>query len=196
MGGRNVKQDVIASTANKIDKFPGILLAMEYCKGGGDCIVSKNVDGYEMICNHNCKPRACPNVLVCNSTQENSIMVVGSDLCFSCDVTFAKKLTFLEKTDCQICPSKDTQGVKRLNCDHSLCLTCFKRAHYGDPPTQPSFPYGKDIEMDYTENRWDTKWLDDPLIRQYEVEYEGWVDKLYENFKECDPLRECKVCTT
>lgn len=169
---------------------------MEICKGDGDCIVSKHIDGYEMSCNHNCKPRACPNFLVCNSTQENSIMIKGSELCFSCDIAFGKTLTILEKTDCQICKTRDIHAIKRLECEHALCFTCFKKAHYADPPKQPVFPYAKEIEYEYLDNKWDTKWNDDPLIKQYEAEYDSWVEKLYENFKICDPMRECKVCPT
>jgi hypothetical protein len=166
---------------------------MEVCNGDGG-IVSKHIDGYEMSCSHNCKPRACPNFLVCNSTQENSIMVLGSELCFCCDVTFGKRLVFLEKTDCQICLSRDIQAVKRLKCDHAVCLTCFKKAHYGDPPEKPLFPYDKEIEDEYLENQWDIKWLDDPLVIKYNNEYHDWVEKLHANFMECDPMRECKVC--
>lgn len=167
---------------------------MEICKGDGDCIVSKHIDGYEMSCEHNCKPRECLNFLVCNSNQANSIMVLGSDLCFSCDVTFAKPLTFLENIDCQICPAKQVQGVKRDTCHHTICIICFKKAHYGDPPPKPVFPYEKEIEMDFLENEWDSRWFEDPLIRKYQTEHEAWVDTLYENFKECDPMRICTEC--
>jgi len=167
---------------------------METCKGDGECIVSKHIDGYEMSCKHNCKPRTCLNFLVCNSNQENSIMVLGSELCFSCDVAFGKTLTFLEKADCQICLSRDIQSVKRLKCDHALCFTCFKKAHYGDPPKQPVFPYTKEVEYEYLDDKWGTKWNEDPLIKQYDTDYITWVEKLYDNFKVCDPMRECKVC--
>jgi hypothetical protein len=167
---------------------------MEICKGDGDCIVSKNIDGYEISCEHNCKPRKCLNFLVCNSTQENSIMVLGSELCFSCDVAFIKPLVFLEKADCQICSVKQMGAVKRFECHHALCLTCFKKAHYGDPPEKPVFPYDKEIEMDFLENEWDERWNNDLLIKKYQADYSAWVEKLHVNFNECDPMRECKVC--
>ena len=167
---------------------------MEICKGDGDCIVSKHIDGYEMSCFHNCKPRNCLNFLVCNSNQKNSIMVLGSELCFSCDVTFQKPHKFLENIDCQICPARKVQGVKRITCDHALCFTCFKKAYYGDPPAKPEFPYDKQIETEYLENQWEPKWNDDPLITKYNTDYNQWVDKLYENFKECDPMRTCTEC--
>ena len=166
---------------------------MEICKGDGDCIVSKHIDGYEMSCSHNCKPRECLNFLVCNSNQENSIMIVGSELCFSCDVAFIKPLVFLENVECQICSTKGP-AVKRFECHHALCLTCFKKAHYGDPPEKPTFPYEKGVELEYLENQWDTKWLDDPLIVKYNNDYHAWVEKLHTNFKECDPMRSCAEC--
>ena len=168
---------------------------MEVCKGDGDCNTSKHIDGYEMACTHNCKPRNCLNFLVCNSNQANSIMVLGLDLCFSCDVTFAKPHTFLENIDCQICPARKVQGVKRFTCDHTVCLTCFKKAHYGEPPPKPKFPYDNEIELEYLENQWDEKWLDYPLIIKYNADYHAWVEKLYENFRECDPMSICKECS-
>jgi len=168
---------------------------MEICKGDGDCIVSKHIDGYEMSCKHNCKPRKCPNFLVCNSTQENSIMITGGNLCFSCDVAFVKPLIFLEKAGCQICSVKQVGAIKRFECDHALCFKCFKKAHYGDPPPKPVFPYDKEIEMDFMENEWDERWNNDPLIKKYQADTLAWVEKLYENFRECDPMRICKECT-
>lgn len=167
---------------------------MEICKGHGDCIVSKHIDGYEMSCSHNCKPRNCLNFLVCNSNQKNSIMVLGSELCFCCDVTFGKILSILDKAECQHCLSRDIQCVKRFECNHALCFRCFKKAHYGDPPKQPVFPYTKEVEYEYQNNKWDRAWNEDPLIKQYEYDYNNWVEKLYENFKECDPMRTCKEC--
>jgi hypothetical protein len=168
---------------------------MEICKGGGDCITSKYVDGYDMSCKHNCKPRNCLNFLVCNSNQANSIMMVGSELCFSCDITFVKPHIFLENIDCQICPVKQVQGVKRFTCDHAVCLRCFKKAHYGDPPPKPKFPYENEVELEYMENIWDARWLDDPLIVKYNSDYQCWIEKLHTNFRECDPIRVCKECT-
>lgn len=167
---------------------------MEICKGDGDCIASKCIDGYEMSCSHNCKPRSCLNFLVCNSNQENSIMITGGTLCFSCDVTFIKPHTFLENIDCQICPARKVQGVKRFTCDHVICLGCFKKAHYGDPPEKPKFPYDKEIEVEYLENEWDEKWIHYPLINKYHRDYQAWVEKLHANFKECDPMRICLEC--
>jgi len=121
-------------------------------------------------------------------------MITGGILCFSCDVTFAKPQTFLENVECQICLSKQVQGVKRDTCHHAVCLTCFKKAHYGDPPPRPVFPYEKEIEMDFMENEWDERWFEDPLIRKYQNEHQAWVEKLYANFKECDPMRTCAEC--
>ncbi len=167
---------------------------MEICKGDGDCIVSKHIDGYEMSCSHNCKPRECLNFLVCNSNQANSVMVVGSKLCFSCEVAFARPLVFVENVNCQICSTKAPKGVKRLGCDHSICFTCFKKAHYGDPPEKPAFPYEKSVEYDYMETEWDPKWAEDPLIKKYQIDYLAWVETLYNNFKECDPMRTCSEC--
>jgi hypothetical protein len=167
---------------------------MEICKGDGDCIVSKHIDGYEMSCKHNCIPRECLNFSVCNSSQTNSIMIQGSLLCFSCDIAFGKPLTFLHKADCQICSSQKVDAIKRLNCDHALCLTCFKKAHYGEPPVKPVFPYEKKIELEYLENEWDPRWNNDPLIKKYQADYSAWVEKLHANFKECDPMRTCAVC--
>jgi hypothetical protein len=167
---------------------------MEICKGDGDCIASKYIDGYDMSCKHNCKPRACPNFLVCNSSQENSIMITGGNMCFSCDVAFVKPLVFLENTNCQVCSVEATTAVKRFECNHALCLTCFKKAHYGDPPPRPAFPYEKNLELEYLENEWDPKWSQDPLIKKYHFDYSAWVEKLHTNFKECDPMRSCAEC--
>jgi len=120
-------------------------------------------------------------------------MIVGSKMCFSCDVAFIKPLVFLENADCQICSVK-ASGVKRFDCDHALCFTCFKKAHYGDPPPKPAFPYHKEIEMEFMENEWDERWNSDPLIKKYQDDYSAWVEKLHANFKECDPMRTCAEC--
>jgi len=186
-----------ASTADASKFEPMSLLVgcyMEICKGDGDCIVSKHIDGYEMSCKYNCKPRNCLNFLVCNSNQENSIMIRGGDLCFSCDIAFGTVLTPLKNVNCLVCSSQNVQGVKRLHCTHSMCLTCFKKAYNGDPPQQVKFPYDKIIELEYLENKWNTKWAEDPLIKEYEAQYILWVEKLHANFKESEIIRKCKEC--
>lgn len=168
---------------------------MEICRGEGECIVSKSLDGFEMSCEHNCKPRSCLNSLVCNSTQENAIMVTGGDLCLTCDIAFGKTLVLIEKVDCPLCLQNGVKGVQRLECEHSLCLSCFKKAHFGSfTEPRPAFPYPNRIDLDFTDRLWDPEWKKDPLLLKYAKDTEEWETRLYEAFNHDEQMRVCSNC--
>lgn len=170
---------------------------METCRGEGECIVSKSLDGFEMSCEHNCKPRSCLNSLVCNSTQENAIMVTGGNLCFTCDIAFRKTLTILEKVNCPLCLEKQVQGVQRLDCEHYLCISCFKKAHFGSfVEPRPTFPYPNQIELDIADILWDPEWKKDLLLLKYAKDTEEWETRLYAAFLKDEQMRECDECIT
>ena len=84
-------------------------------------------------------------------------------------------------------------GVKQINCDHKICIDCFKRCHYGiHYIPQPVFPYSREIEDEWFNG--DPRWINDPLIKKYEKEcelYELTIDETYE--KEAS-LRICSIC--
>ena len=162
---------------------------MEMCKGNGECIIS--FDNSPLSCLYDCKPKYCLNSLVCNSNQLKDVML--GDLCFGCDIRFAKPLNILSDTLCSVC-RKNGPGVKRINCEHIMCLSCFKHAYYGEDVERPVFPYSKKVEIEYLENKCENKWANDILIIKYEAEYETWIHILEEVFRKNEVLRKCKEC--
>jgi len=102
-------------------------------------------------------------------------------------------LTFYESVECPVC-LEDKAGVKQVNCDHKVCIDCFKRCHYGGNIAQPVFPYSREIEDEYDANPDDTKWIDDPLIIKYNADWVIYEKKVDETYYREASLRVCGIC--
>ena len=175
---------------------------MTDCTGRGDCLrQSDNENRYELNdCPHKCSPVKCHNFLVCDSIVPQWLLDCKRGTCTTCAYTFGRSpvyngnLTFYDSVECPVC-LEDKPGVKQVNCDHTVCIDCFKRCHYGgNNIPQPVFPYSREIEDEYDSNTDDNKWMNDPLIIKYNndwVVYENKVDETY--YREAS-LRVCGIC--
>lgn len=169
---------------------------MTDCNGDGFCISQGDgLYSYEINnCPHKCKPVECPNFKVCGVMNPLAILQCRRGICANCKMMFYEKLTFYKSVECPVC-LEDKPGVKQVNCDHTVCIDCFKRCHYGGNNIQkPVFPYSREIEDEYDSNPDDSKWMNDPLIIKYNddwVIYENKVDEIY--YREAS-LRVCGIC--
>jgi hypothetical protein len=129
----------------------------------------------------------------------------GNYLCTNCHMMFGTwkfqgqacrtgkgALDISDNVECPIC-LEVKRSISQPNCDHSLCIKCFKRCYYGDDDTEnePKFPY-PDIEDEYYNNIENPKWENNyPLIKIHNEEWNKWDDEKYEN-EEC--LHKCPLC--
>lgn len=167
---------------------------MSECNGDGFCLrQSDEPNGYELNnCPHECKPVECPNFKVCGVINPKAILQCHKGTCFNCKLIFGK-LTFHESVECPVC--LDTKpGVKQPNCDHVVCLDCFKRCQYGEKIPQPVFPYPEDVEDEYDNNPGDPKWINDPLIVNYVANWVAYENKIDSNYFREESLRVCGIC--
>jgi hypothetical protein len=117
----------------------------------------------------------------------------------SCKYIFGKspdlngKLTFYDSVECPVC-FEEKLGVKQINCDHTICIDCFKRCKYGCVIEEPVFPYPADIEDEYENNHEDPKWKTDPLIIKYNDDWKIYENMLDINYKKETCLRACGIC--
>jgi hypothetical protein len=168
---------------------------MPDCTGDGFCL--KQGDGpneYEINnCAHKCKPIECPNFKVCGYINPKAILQCHRGTCSNCQIMFSDKLTFYDSVECPIC-LENKPGVKQVNCDHTACIDCFKRCHYGENIAQPPFPYSEEIEDEYEENHDDPRWVNDPLIKKYNEDFIAYQHALDINHKKEASLRVCGIC--
>ena len=96
---------------------------------------------------------------------------------------------------CSIC-LEEKKGITHPNCDHSLCIECFKRCYYGDESGAPDFPYPK-LEDKYDngtvqqQKKMEKKY---PLIKKYNDEYNQWLDNKDNKYENEENLRSCPLC--
>ena len=151
----------------------------------------------------------CKNYELCESVLPKWwFETKGNYLCTDCHMMFGSwkyqgieyktgkgVLDISENIECPIC-LEVKRSISHPNCNHTLCIDCFKRCYYGEDDTEnePQFPY-PDIEDEYYNNQENPKWNNDyPLIKQYNEDWNKWDDgeqKKYENEKN---LRICPLC--
>lgn len=88
------------------------------------------------------------------------------------------------------------EGVNLPNCEHSICISCFKRCFKGDQDkeNEPSFPYSKELEEQYHENQENPLFANDPLIIEYNRKWNEWDDRNVEKYEQEENLRKCPLC--
>ena len=99
--------------------------------------------------------------------------------------------------ECSIC-LENKRSTTYPNCEHTVCIECFKRCYYGDDDTenQPKFPY-PDIEDEYFEDQNNPKWKTYyPLIKIYNEEWNIWQDEKDQKYENEEYLRKCSLCRT
>jgi len=175
------------------------------CEGEGSCL-TQTFPGYEKMyeCEFECKPVECPNYIVCGTVNPRWVFDCHSGFCFNCNLSYkmgnwkgGKKIIKMDnKSECPICLD-DKFCVNQPNCDHPLCIDCFKRCYYGDIQCEeePPFPYSSEIEEQYFEEiPRDPKWEKDELIQKYEQELTDMDDRQREKYNKEENLRKCPIC--
>ena len=97
--------------------------------------------------------------------------------------------------ECPIC-LEIKECISHPRCNHSLCISCFKRCYYGDKNREgePIFPY-PDIEDEYYDDVENIKWENDyPLIKIYNEEWNKWDDEKCLKYENEENLRICPIC--
>jgi hypothetical protein len=174
---------------------------MNICHGDGMCLIQADTENNyikikDYTCEYNCSPVKCDNFLVCGEVVPK-YLINQCNCCvsFQCKLSFGK-LVFTDNVECPIC-FEVKMGVKQIKCEHKICVDCFKRCHYGiDYISQPIFPYSREIEDEY-DNRAsnnDPRWINDPLIKNYENEWILYELKIDETYDKEACLRICSIC--
>ena len=150
----------------------------------------------------------CKNYIICQCVLPNWwVDCEGSYLCSNCDMMFGTWESgdyqhngkgILEVTcnlECPIC-LEVTECISQPRCNHSVCISCFKRCYYGDKNIdgEPIFPY-PDIEDEYYDDPDNIKWFNYyPLIEIYNEEWNKWDDERVEKYEQEEYLRSCPIC--
>ena len=138
----------------------------------------------------------CKNYILCESVLPKWWFdCKGRYLCTNCHMTTHNWI--LEKHDnveCPICLDEKI-GISQPNCNHPLCINCFKRCYYGDygKDTEPIFPY-PEIEDEYYDDTSNPKWDNYPLIEIYHKNCDIWGKYIQEKNKNEKHLSKCPLC--
>ena len=118
----------------------------------------------------------------------------GNYLCTDCDMIFVKsELTIIDNLECPICLEKK-RSVTQPNCDHTICIECFKRCWNFNNEGHPTFPYPEimdEWERDQNNPKWYTEY---PLIKKYDEYWELWNTENENREENEDNLRKCPIC--
>ena len=150
----------------------------------------------------------CKNYIICGAVlPEWWFDCKGNYLCMNCDIMFGTwesggikyigkgVLEITNNIECPIC-LEIKECISQPRCNHSVCISCFKRCYYGDESREgePIFPY-PDIEDDYYDDTENPKWeIDYPLIKIYNEEWNKWDDEKNERYENEENLRSCPIC--
>lgn len=139
----------------------------------------------------------CKNYEVCDTILPKYwFELKGEYICTNCDMMFGGILNIKKDLDeCPICLIL-TKQITLFNCNHSICIDCFKRCYYGDDNSEdePKFPY-PEIEDEYHEDDENPKWEKDyPLIKKYYEAYKIWEEENEIKYENEEHLRKCPLC--
>lgn len=149
----------------------------------------------------------CKNYIICETVlPEWWFDYKGNYLCTNCHMMFGTWKSgdyqhigkgILEVTsnlECPVC-LEIKECISQSKCNHSLCISCFKRIYYGDKNVngEPIFPY-PDIEDEYYDDTENIKWDNYPLIKLYNEEWDKWDDDRQEKYNKEEHLRRCPIC--
>ena len=108
------------------------------CQGDGECY--NNIPGTSIYyrtkyCKNNCTLIKCPNFILCKNYFPKIFADDYYGLCYHCSIAYKPcgegkgKLETFEFFQCENCKEKTT-CIEQAFCDHTLCLKCFKLAHF------------------------------------------------------------------
>lgn len=96
-----------------------------------------------------------------------------------------------ENVECIIC-LENKLCVEQALCDHKICVNCFKRCYYGELE-YPKFPY-PEMQEEFCEDPENEKWLNYPLIKEWDNLIDILSDIRDEKYKNEEYLRQCPIC--
>lgn len=156
------------------------------------------------------KGMKCKNYEICKDVWSKCFLQYKGDyLCTDCDYRFGTwnnkevniyktgkgVLNFTDNISCPVCLEELIRGVSQPNCNHMICIPCFKRCYYGDNSGEPKFPYSEVIHMEWSQDDKNTKWdIEYPLINKWSKEWDEWDEKRINKFRNEKNLRICPLC--
>ena len=175
-------------------------MSLYNCDGKGRCLLEDqdNKKIFTKNRNFNCKYKCvtfpCANYVVCENLAPKYILRSNKGLCEHCLYCFGH-LVFSAEDECPLC-FETKVFVKEKNCDHTVCIDCFKRCksppYWNDP--KPVFPYSSKVREKYEYTYDLPKWLNDPLIVKYKEDTEKWYLERKLRYEEEAYLRACPFC--
>jgi hypothetical protein len=130
------------------------------CSGDSCCLVP----------NYLLKPKntkECGNYSICFKKINKD-----DEFCKDCqDLPYENKKRIIErveKSECLLCSKLTNMTVKREECNHSLCVNCFRKMFFNKSISKPVFPY---FNKDYNEN---DDYENDENIMIYKKDLEYW----------------------
>lgn len=142
---------------------------------------------------NSCECIPCPNFEVCDGRMDPSLLTCGE--CTFRRLAHNKKqiLKFKDGHDCPVCLEENVRCVQNINCDHYICIECFKNCHKlaNENDNQPPFPTSID-EEDYDNNP--DKYDDNPIIQAWRDCCETHCNEIDKINYERKNLRVCPIC--
>ena len=106
-------------------------------------------------------------------------------------------LDISDDLECPIC-LEVKRSISQPNCEHTTCIDCFKRCHYGDDDTEnePKFPYPDIEDKYYNDNlnnrlEWENKY---PLIKKWNEDWDKWDYNKQNKYESEENIRNCPLC--
>ena len=133
----------------------------------------------------------CMNNKICSGICITSYASICKNICLDCRYcNIDIKLQYVSSVECPICFEVE-EGVKQLNCDHSVCIKCFKRCHFNISSIANEFPYKDVINIEeYYEDHLNPIWKQEyPLIEEWSNSLIEAVNlSKNESYLKCCPL--------
>jgi hypothetical protein len=107
--------------------------------------------------------KECKNFIACeNKVSDNN----DDELCFECYHMFGKwrnkprnSISVKSQRDfCPLCEENEEITVYRMDCDHHVCLNCFRKIYFGIEVSKPKFKINFTPEMLNEYNEQLEKW--------------------------------------
>jgi len=137
----------------------------------------------------------CKNYIICETVLPMWwYECKGHYECTSCCVMRFGVLNSIENVECPIC-FEIKIGISQPNCEHTLCIECFKRCYYGEEIEGPRFPYSDEIWNEYDEDQDNEKWdIEYPLIKTWNQECNQIENNKILQYENESHLRLCPLC--
>lgn len=175
------------------------------CDGSGYCLTVK------LICNFNCKPKKCPNYIICNNKVPWFILEFNKGVCNECITRVGTCLEnptlsnpvleftqhILEPIECPVCFQSFNEGVKNPRCSHVTCISCLKAIYWYEDnlfsELRPVFPEESGKEEDYLLEP--NLYINDQLVNEWKRQLGSWnefrINFVLNNKKY---LKRCPLC--